>query len=646
MVMQSMRRGAFGSVLKFVLFGLLVLAVAGLVLMDVNGVFRKGGVSNSDVVRVDDEEISLQKFDKILRRALARIGLTPQQAYQVGYVDDVLTSEIRALYVMLESERLGLYVGPELVRRKIAEIVAPMVEEGGTLQGTFEQILVSQGLTETDFIEGIRREMTGDVLIEATGSGFFDVSGDLARDLFLFQNQTRDIRIVSFPDTDIQDIEPANDEQLQRIYEAQKNTTFAVPEYRHLRIAVIDSSDVGKSIDITEDAEREYYEANSALYQIPQQHVFEQAIVKTEEDAQKLYGFASEEGVTLEGAVKKMSDENITYTPPLPFELDIMPENIRQPVTDGKVGDLIGPVKTALGYHVIHLTGINEPRLQSFEEVKQTIHNELVYIQTNDRLYDLSTVFDDLLAGGASLEESGQEVPLKVIDISNTDHFGLGKDGNNIFESYGPNQDKDREIILESAFELQQGEISRVLELPSGTFAAIELADVEEKASKPFEDVKQQIADQYIADQQRIENTRRVAGVLEMLQSGSTTFDVMAKTQNKDIGSFTNLKVSGEFPPPFTNETRPLIFQQPVGGVVSVPFEGGSALIEVSAAHLPEVTSEIEEKLLPQLNVEVIRELRQEAFIMYLEELNKHYKAEINQVLLSKAYGSENMSGQ
>ena len=73
MVMKTLRQGASHGVSKFLLFGLLMVAVGGLVLMDVGGFFR-GGVSNSDVARVGREKISAQSFDRTVRITLSRAG--------------------------------------------------------------------------------------------------------------------------------------------------------------------------------------------------------------------------------------------------------------------------------------------------------------------------------------------------------------------------------------------------------------------------------------------------------------------------------------------------------------------------------------------------------------------------------------------
>ena len=109
MVMKSLRDGASGGVTKFILMGFMALAVGGLVLTDVGGFFR-GGVGGSDVARVGDQAISIQQFDSTLRRTLQPIGMSTQDAYQFGYVQQVLSGEIRSALLQQAAKSYGVQV--------------------------------------------------------------------------------------------------------------------------------------------------------------------------------------------------------------------------------------------------------------------------------------------------------------------------------------------------------------------------------------------------------------------------------------------------------------------------------------------------------------------------------------------------------
>ncbi len=85
MVMHSLRNGAAGGFLKYILFGLLGMAMGGLVLMDSRGVMD-GGVGSRDVAKIEGEVISLRDFDRSLRLQLTQYNrnITVQDAHSMG----------------------------------------------------------------------------------------------------------------------------------------------------------------------------------------------------------------------------------------------------------------------------------------------------------------------------------------------------------------------------------------------------------------------------------------------------------------------------------------------------------------------------------------------------------------------------------
>src|SRR5262245_44983148 len=150
MVMRSMREGASGGFVKIVLFGLLTVAVGGLVLMDVGGFFR-GGVRRSDVAKVGSEKIQIAAFDRDVRSSLACVGIQPGEALKLGYINEILGAEIRNSLMHQAAGDLGVQVSKQRLAQQIGRIIAPMVEEGQPPQAVLDQILRSQGMSEREF---------------------------------------------------------------------------------------------------------------------------------------------------------------------------------------------------------------------------------------------------------------------------------------------------------------------------------------------------------------------------------------------------------------------------------------------------------------------------------------------------------------
>src|SRR5690606_36076137 len=92
-MLKQMRSGTQSVILKFFLFGILMLATGGLVLMDYQGMFRSG-YTGSTVASVDGDKITDAEFDCLLQTAIRRERMDQNEAYRSGYPAEYLQNEI------------------------------------------------------------------------------------------------------------------------------------------------------------------------------------------------------------------------------------------------------------------------------------------------------------------------------------------------------------------------------------------------------------------------------------------------------------------------------------------------------------------------------------------------------------------------
>jgi peptidyl-prolyl cis-trans isomerase D len=265
MVMRMMRQGAAGGITKFILFGFLVLAVGGLVLMDVGGFFR-GGVGGNDVARIGSEKVSIVSFDRAVRRALSRVGISPQEALKLGYINEILGTEIRTSLLHNAAKDLGVQVGKNRIAHQVNSIIAPMVEQGQEPQAVLDQVLRAQGMTEREFVRAIDREMAGSILGQAVQGGFAGTPHSIARDMYMFNNEKRNIELVVLTDKDTKDVKPPSEEQLTSMYESLKEN-FATPETRKVSLAFV--PDAKKTVEVPEEEIRAAYDEGIDSYAVP-----------------------------------------------------------------------------------------------------------------------------------------------------------------------------------------------------------------------------------------------------------------------------------------------------------------------------------------------------------------------------------------
>ncbi len=632
MVMRYMRRGASGGVLKYILFGLLGMAVGGLAL---SGSFTSGGVSNNDVARIGDKSISIREFDNTLRRAIANYNISAKQAYNLGIADEVLAGEIRSYFLQNESENLGLEISKEEIARKIAKIIKPLTKDGEDLQSTLQILLRRQGMSEKSFVAGIKREVSGDILTTAIKDAFAPNTDLLAKDLYIFQNHTRDIEIIIFPDSEIDTIKPATKEQLTRLYDAVKQTKYKIPEYRKVKIASFDINNVDNvKFEVSDEEVKEIYEENIENYEVGEQFILSQALVNDEKSAKDIYDL-TQKGNDLKSAVIKVMGNDSKYLDNIPFTADVMLPELNEAFKTRELNKITPPIKTALGYHVVKLINILPPSTRPLSSVKSSIKNELLEIKKSDYLYDISTQFDEMLADAVSFDDIAKEIGnTKISEIDFIDNKGLNQQGVNGLPDY-LNQE-DREIAIETIFELESDMPSSMQEF-GDKFIAFALLEKQEATFKPFDEVEKELSDMFIADQQRVENTQKIRKYIAELSTGGSTFKTIATDNKKQIKTIKNISLSGTLEKPLNEKVKPLIFKTNLGDYAAMDLDDSSAIFKVSGYSFPEIDNEAMEKI-SALQEGLKSELQNEALLVYLNSLSEEQPATINKRLLDKIY--------
>ena len=631
MAMQFLRDGASKGFLKYILLGLLVFAAGGLVMTDVGGFFR-GGISQTDIGKIGREKISISAFDRIVRRTLSRIGIPPEEAFKLGYINELLGNEIRTSLMHQSAAKLGIRVGKDYTARRVRDIVEPMVQGDATPQQVLDQVLMSQGMSEGEFVRSIGREVENSLLKTALQNGFAAMSPEMVADLHAFQNERRSIEIISFPDSDLKDLKKPSGAQLAALYEVLKEN-YAQAETRNVTLIEIDDGKLKDTIDITKEDLRAAYDDNIEAYKSPEKRRIEQAIVPSEEDAIKIFE-ALKTGQSLKATVKKITGEESAYLSAQNFEKDGLLPEIGDLAFAAKKGDPIGPVQTALGWHVLTVKDIMEPKIESFQSVRQALKEELQQTRLVDQIYELANRVDDLLAGGATLEEVKQEVDIKTKILPRFNKYGQGADGKDALRKY----EARRTLIVDTAYELLEGETSPVMETADGGFIAIHVASVQPKSYTPFKEVKSDIQERWTGDQRRLENKMRVAAFLEEIKTAGKPMKDFAREKGKSVKTFKNVKRQDTPEKPLTPRALGIIFEAPIEGYVLVDTLEGSALAKIIDASLPGPKDQ-KQKDLEALSATLTKAEQNESALLYLQSKQKTHKVVVNRALLNKLYG-------
>jgi peptidyl-prolyl cis-trans isomerase D len=392
-------------------------------------------------------------------------------------------------------------------------------------------------------------------------------------------------------------------------------------------------------LEISDESLRATYDANIDIYTHPERRTLEQAIVDTEDLAKDLAAKVRDKKTPLKDAVQATTYNLNAYIESQSFEKGDVLDSIREPVFESAAGNILGPLESPLGWHVIVISKAESAHTQPFEEVKNKIREDLIESKLLDEQYNLANTVDDLLAGGASLDEVAEQVDLEIAPLPSMNGFGQSADGTDALKAYAD----DRTAFLDTGLTLEEGQTSPVFETKGGAFVALHLRKRTPKSYKPFEEVKEGIEKRWMADQRRAENAARAKSLLEELRAGALSLKDAAKGEGKTLTTLSDISRTDTPKAPLTPSALTALFEAQPEAFLSIPLKDSITLARVLDVRLPE-SSELQtadaRKDAENLNKALLKSTQTEALALYLESKRAQYGVRVNAALLERTYGT------
>ena len=619
-----MRESTFAGFFKYFLLGMMTLAVGGLVMMDFNGFFQST-MNQNTVVKGGGVKIGTVEFDRTVRRVLSQQGIPAPEAYKLGLINNILTSEVQNRLFTKESRSLGLKVSDESVMAEVNRLAEPLAADGRSKKDALQQILRQQGISEPEFIGSIRQEMANGLLRGALSAPPTLTSPLMAESLYRFDNEKRVADIIVLKTADAAGAAAPTDEQLKKFYEANK-MDFLIPETRTVTMATLKTDMIRKNIKITDEQLKAEYEKNIAAFTKPSKRVVEQIVLATEDEAKK----AAEEmksGATPKNAVSQEYEES-----------GLLPE-IGGPVFAAEKDAVVGPIKTSLRFHVLKVKDILAEKVTPLDEMKDALRAELENIALTEELYNTGNTIEDRAAAGDKLEDIVNEYGMTTEIIGPFRQNGTDKDGKDVFKSYGADKDK----IIQTAYDYEEGEIAPVVETADGQFHLIRIDQAIPDTYRPFDSVKSELQARWTNEQKNLIAQTEAKKLLEALNSGKSIQDV-AKENNLSVQSVSGIGRKGETPAPLTPVVGAQVLNTDMGKSFSSAIDGGYIVGTVTDITMPEAKPDA--KNLAELEDLTGRSLAQDILGQFVTALTDGKEIKVNQAVLDQVYGDQRQQDQ
>jgi peptidyl-prolyl cis-trans isomerase D len=629
-MLKYMRAGAQSTVIKFVLFGVLLLAMGGLALIGGGGNMFKEALKDDTIATINGTKLSAASFDRMVQNVLRDQHVKQSDAYRANVPMQILKQEIiNPRIFSLAADDLGIEVDDSLAAQQVKELIAPLQEKGMTPQEALSRVEQSENTNESGLVGAIKSEIAREQLLQLVSSGV-TVPQQLTQDALKFRNEYRNGAYFHLTAANAGDIKAPGDADLKSYYTSISGE-YALPEYRTLSVLILDKKALGDSAKVSDDRLKQYYDENIAEYQTGESRVISQVVSPDEATAKAVYA-AALKSKDLQAASKGKGG----YIKPQPFtEKEIAPE-LSKTAFSGQAGDVLPPVQSPLGWHVIYIEKISPGSKKSFDSVKGDIEKELSQDKTSEALYERANKIDEEISGGKSLADVAKENNLTETKLTKIDAHGVGADGKKV-DTKLPLFDK----LVSTGFTLSQGSASQLIETPDGAFAIVGVDEIIPSEQQPFDKVREKVMTRWMADHQLKALTDTAAQIDLRLKKGES-FDKIAAEYKQPVQT-TGLVQRGTSPAAVKMDSSlvaTLFSLDKVGQ--SKSFSGDNTVTVVRLADRKiQVPSEISKKDTEDLSAAMVRTLKQDLLEQYRQSLLTKYDVKINDRLMSSMYAAK-----
>lgn len=516
---------------SWIVVGLLAVVMLAFI---VTGVGTPGGLGNlaggpgaNMVATVGGEQVPAED---VARRAQLQLQQARQQQPDLDMASFVkLSGGVQAIvqqYLtgrMLEvwARKHGITASDRLIDGEIASIPAFQGPTGQIDERAMQAILAQQHMTLAGLRDGMRGDLIRRQLLVPLGAAIKPPTGLIEPYARLFTNQRQGLigLVPARPDQ----VPAPTDADIAAWYKAHI-ARYSLPERRAIRYAPVGLDDV--SVPAPTDAEiAAQYQKDAGKYQASETRTLSQVILPAEAAAKALEAKVAGGTPFAKAAADagfQAADIALGKLAKPDFARIANPA-IADAAFAAKQGATLPPMKSSLGWHVVHIDAIEKVPARSLAEVRPSIADALIRQRKIDALSNLGQKMQDALDDGSTFDEVVKANRLKVVTPPPVTAQGAAPSD----PAFKP--DQVLSVLIKPAFDGSPDDEPTIEQVgPDQHFALLKLDRVLPPAPIPLKDVHDRAAADLRADLANKQAEATAKALLAKVDGGTPIGDAFA----------------------------------------------------------------------------------------------------------------------
>ncbi|CAG0986629.1 Peptidyl-prolyl cis-trans isomerase D [Burkholderiales bacterium] len=609
------------------------------------GVDRYGGGGDEPpLATVGGDPITRQEFDQALRDQGDRMRQSLGRGYDPALLDNpevryaVVENLVNQRLLVGEATRERFRVSDVQLAQFIAGIEAFHVD-GKFSPERYRDVLQAQNMVPAGFEERLRRDLALAPLQEPLASGSLVARSSALRYLSLLE-QRREVAAALIDAESFARDAKVDDDAVKAFYDQNPNA-FMTPEQAKIEIATLSIDAIAEKSAVDAAAVRKQYDDHLATYTTPEERSAAHILIAARADASDADKAAAKKKAGDVAARVRAAPARFAEIARAEsqdpgsagqggdlgsFQRGSMVKPFEDAVFAAQAGDIVGPVETDFGWHVIRVTGARAATQRPFDEVRAQIEADLRRAAAQEAFQSAADQFQNLVYEQAdSLQGVGKALGIAV---QTTDFVTRTQ-----AQQLAGNSAKFAEALF-SPESVQGKRNTDAIEVAPSTLVAGRIVEYRPAAPQPYDAVKAEIRRQ-LERQAAADAAARVGREkLALLEQGKSDREA-GLAFGKPVELSRNQPAAGVPPDALAKifQVTPSSLPSYVTGVTP---RGGFAIFRVIRVIEPEAIDEARLKLAGD---RLGDQLGREFVSAYLASLRARSDVTIDQALLEKQEG-------
>ncbi|MFK7880525.1 SurA N-terminal domain-containing protein [Roseobacter sp.] len=588
----------------WILMGLLILGLGGFGATSLTGNIRTIGTVGDMPVSVESYARQLQQEMQAVQQQTGQV-LPFAQAQQIGLDRAVLQRVIATRALDHEAAQIGLSIGDSNLRDRILEIPAFRGVDGEFDREGYRFSLEQNGITEAQFETQLREEVARTLIQGAILNGV--VMPDAYVDTLVnFVGAQRSFTWTRLDEADLATPIATPDDATLRAHYDENINIFTLPETKQITYAVLIPDALIDEVEVAEADLREAYALRELEFNQPERRLVER-LVYIDAAAAEAGKAALEAGDSFESLVESRGLElaDVDLGDVTQAEL----AEAGDEVFAAEVGEIVGPLPSTLGPALFRMNAVLPAQFVSFEEAQDILRPELAADRARRLVEAQAENLDDLLAGGATLEELAADSDMVLGSI---DWTTQSTDDIAAYEAF---RSAAASVTLEDFPEIEQ--------LDDGGLIALRLDAVLPPRPEPFDAARDDVLTHWQAAEVEAQLTAQVEAQLPQLREGVDFAELGLDSVREE--NLLRSDFVGGTPPGFMSD----VFDLNVGDVSVLPADAAVVIVRLDATADPE-ENEDTAALRAQLEQQAGQALAQDVYNIFNTDVTLRANAQIN----------------